>query len=105
MKKLSKEQLTKREELIAEMRKRHEAVQAAVADLNVTIQEANELITEVHNDQEVYFDERSEKWQEGDAGSAYSDWMSEWESEIEEIEAPEEDFIESFESLSAEVSS
>jgi len=105
MKKLTKEQLKRREEIIVEMRRRHEAVQAAVADLNTTIQEANELITEVHNDQEVYFDERSEKWQEGDAGSAYSDWMQEWDSEIDEVESPEEDFIESFESRPEEVSS
>jgi uncharacterized protein YukE len=105
MKKLTKVQLTRRDELVAEMRKRHEAVQAAVADLNATIQQANELIVEVHDDQEAFYNERSEKWQEGDAGTAYQDWMSEWESEIDEVESPEEDFIESFESLSAEVSS
>lgn len=57
-----------------------------IADLNALVEEANSLREEIESDAQSYYDEKSEKWQEGDRGSAYNDWISSWQNEIEEIE-------------------
>lgn len=57
-----------------------------IADLNAIIEEANGLRDEIQADAQSYYDEKSEKWQEGERGSAHSDWVSSWQEEIEEIE-------------------
>ena len=60
--------------------------------LNGTIEAANEWRNNIHSEMENYYDERSEKWQEGDAGSAYSDWKDNYGNEFDavEIELPDE---------------
>ena len=67
-------------------------VQEALDKLNQAVAEANEFRDDICTQQQDYYDERSEKWQEGDAGSSYSSWMEEWDSELEEVrmEPPEE---------------
>jgi hypothetical protein len=41
---------------------------------------------------ETYYDERSEKWQETDAGSSYQDWKSQFEAlDIDQLEQLELD--------------
>lgn len=57
-----------------------------IVDLNAIIEEANGLREEIESDAQSYHDEKSEKWQEGERGSAYSDWISSWQNEVEEIE-------------------
>lgn len=64
-------------------------LQPFVTAFNERVSEANEFVSTVHDDQQAHFDERSEKWQEGDVGSAYSDWMSQWELAVEEVELEE----------------
>lgn len=61
-------------------------VEAIRVNLNEKIQEANTLIEEIHGDMESFFDEKSEKWQEGDSGQEFQSWMQEWETELEEID-------------------
>lgn len=83
MKKLTKEQLKKKTALFEELEKARD-------QFNVMLEEANEFRQEMNDLMQEYFDEKSEKWQEGDAGSTYQDWMGEWESELEfDEEAPE----------------
>lgn len=113
MKRLSKEQVKEHEELVDAVNGAHQELDGAIKQYNERVAAAhselapfveafNEAVTKandfresVHSDQQAYFDEKSEKWQEGDAGSAYSDWMSQWdEAAIEEVElddAPEMD--------------
>ena len=79
MKKLTKLQLKLKAELV-------ERINRLQDELNSAIQEAEDLRLEVHDAQEEYFNDRSEKWQEGDVGTAYSEWMSEWDTELEQIE-------------------
>lgn len=54
---------------------------AKLEDLKARANDAREMahsaLDEAATDAETYFDERSEKWQEGDAGSAYSEWKDE----------------------------
>lgn len=90
-----------------------EIVAPKVAEVNSAAEQANEFVQEIHGEQEEYASDRSEKWTDSDAGSAYSDWMTEWEVEIETIELEEPtpyeeptlDGLDEFEQLAMEVSS
>jgi hypothetical protein len=33
----------------------------------------------------MYYDDRSEKWQESDVAFAYQDWIDAWDIEIDEV--------------------
>lgn len=71
---------------------RREKVESALSDLNTKIEEANSFIEEVRSEMESYFDEKDEKWQEGEKGEAFQSWMQEWDNELEtldEIDFPE----------------
>jgi uncharacterized protein YukE len=131
VKKLTKDQIAQHTKLSAELNDVREKLEAAVKRFNEKVavefseletivealnektSEANAFIEEIHDEQESFYDERSEKWQEGDAGSAYSDWMSTWEISIEPIElmdlpaqdVPQIEGLEDFESLETECSS
>lgn len=52
-----------------------EKVNEKVADLNAIIEEANSLREEIASDAQSYYDEKSEAWQDGERGSAYSDFI------------------------------
>jgi hypothetical protein len=71
-----------------------EAVTEALDRYNEALDSYNSIVTEVNefkdgivNALQEYFDEKSEKWQEGDAGQELEALKSEWEGiEIEEID-------------------
>lgn len=110
MKKLNKEQLAKLEqfkEAIGDERDALELeidaynalmsetwnrVESALTKLNEKIVEAEEWRAEMAAEMQQYFDERSERWQEGEAGCAYQDWINEWDQYLTEVEleAPED---------------
>ena len=55
-----------------------EQYQAALADAKI-------FMDGLHGDMTEYYDARSEKWQEGDAGQNYQYWADQWdEANIEE---------------------
>lgn len=58
-----------------------EATNAKLAELadaaNAARDEALSALDDAATEAETYYDERSEKWQEGDAGQAYSEWKDE----------------------------
>lgn len=64
-------------------------IQADKQDYESELEETNEFLESVHSEMQEYFDERSEKWQESEKGSAYQDWMDEWNSPLNEVELPE----------------
>jgi len=130
MKKLSKQQCARHEELVAQLTKARDDLNTAIgaynaevarlhAELspkvdavNAVITEVNSFVEEVHDEQESYYDERSEKWQEGDAGQAYSYWKDGWDLTLDELELEEpspfdevEVDVDGFEQLEDEVSS
>lgn len=105
MKRLSKIQLKRHEELSGKLSSAKEdlddaitsfnekvellhndLLQSKVDAFNEAIRQANEFTEEIHSEQEDYESERSDNWRDGDAGSAYQDWMSQWEMELEELE-------------------
>lgn len=60
------------------------------ADIHTAIQAIDDLAQEMRD----YYDERTEKWQESDKGSAYSeliDTIEEYSSEIEQTTCPDVD--------------
>jgi len=74
------------------------------------------FVEDVRSDAQSYFDDRSEKWQEGEAGEAYQEWLDELDAvhldaaeidepaEVElpdrpEIEMPEFDALDTFEGM------
>lgn len=108
---LTSAQTTERDRISEELQTAHEELEAAVSaynnaleelknpveealeKLNAALSDARDLRDEIVNDAEEYIGERSEKWQDGEAGQAVSEYKSSWEyAEIEEasIEFPEQ---------------
>jgi hypothetical protein len=115
MRRLSKDQLARRERIIAEMARLgdqiNDEIRAAnehfrdylevhlsnkIAAFNAYVDEAEELREEITSDQAAYFSERSESWQDGDAGQAYQEWIDEFEASADhiEVEPPEMEEVE-----------
>jgi hypothetical protein len=65
----------------------------ALEAYNNTLDEARAFAENIASNVESFYDEKSEKWQEGDRGSAVQDMQDEWisfdASEVE-IDAPDE---------------
>lgn len=130
MKKLSKGQVKEHTELSAALGRAKEGFDAAIVRFNEAVAKAyaelqpavealngaavkaNDFIGAIYDEQATYYDERSDGWRDGDAGSVYSDWMSEWELALDEVEVEEpeeletaEVDLEAFDQLATEVSS
>jgi hypothetical protein len=109
MKRLSKAQEAAKAALIEALGKAVTDVNAAVekvnseieATLNPAIEAYNSILADVETfrdeivgEMETYYDERSDKWREGDAGSNYESWKGDWEgldiSELDAVEVIEE---------------
>jgi uncharacterized coiled-coil DUF342 family protein len=108
MKKLSKEQEKRRDELvnkveekttelnekIDELNEKIDEFNAELSDayneLNEAIDELNSFREEVQSDMQNYYDERSDKWREGEAGEQYQEWINVWENiSIDQLDVPE----------------
>lgn len=115
MKKLSKAQLALINAALAECATVAGFLEERVGKFNAMLEEEKDKLEEVrsaYNDKldelkgvyealgeeaQNYYDERSEAWQQGDSGEAYSDWINELSNpDIEEldIEMPDEIEIE-----------
>ena len=98
MKTIPKEMRKTKDELVEKLREAAEQVTEAVNTFNNTLSEErakveaaleqyNEVLVEAEcfrdeatADMDSYFSERSEKWQESDAGQNYEAWQSTWEN-------------------------
>lgn len=98
--KLTKDQVERRDDMAAELRAKWEdvesasqAIQGYMDELNAAIVAYNETVGDVEQfrgdiagQMQEAFDEKSEKWQEGETGQAYDGWKSEWDNfEAEEM--------------------
>jgi len=110
MKKISKDQIKRRDELQGKLqslmadletaceaynealREKWSAIDDALGEYNEAIGEVNEWQQEIASDIQSYMDDRSEKWLESDKAQEYESWREEFEDEIEEVklEQPEE---------------
>lgn len=70
-----------------------EKINNAIAAYNTIVAETNGVIEDIANELESYIGERSEKWQESDAGDAAGEWLSELQNaaleDVELLEFPE----------------
>ena len=64
-----------------------EAVETARDTYNEKVVDLKAVYEEIHGEADSYYSDRSERWQEGEAGEAYSEWMGQLEEPgIEDIE-------------------
>jgi hypothetical protein len=68
-------------------------INSLIAEYNEIITEANGVIEDIAREVQDGIDDMSEKWQEGDKGSAIIEWQSELESfsleTVDDVEVPE----------------
>jgi hypothetical protein len=87
MTKLSKDQQKKKDELFKKLEETKGALETALTSYNEVVGEVTEFRDEVVSEMDDYYSNKSDKWQEGEKGEAYSSWKDQWESfEIEEVE-------------------
>jgi chromosome segregation ATPase len=110
MKKLTKDQLAARDDLMKRLREAGEHIAPAIEAANAAIDAYNAILADVETwrdeivgEMESYVEERSEKWHESDAASEYSDWKGEFEgldaSEIDALDIPETELADNLEAL------
>lgn len=126
--KMTKAQLKERDglasglkEAAAELKEKIEAANSALADVRTSVEEYNaklesakEFVEGIAEAAQEAYDEKSEKWQEGEKGDAASSWIDELQSadipeELEltipeDIDEPELNHDETLEGLSEEAS-
>lgn len=66
-----------------------EDIKTARDELNEKIQEANEWQRDVASEHRSNFEEKSERWQQGDRGQAVEEWIGELEAELDEADVDE----------------
>jgi hypothetical protein len=96
----------------ASLEEQHSSLLKAVSEYNglVTkhnekVQETRDFLEELKGDMESYFEGRSEKWQDGDAGHDYQAWISDVSMAIDgletldEVDTPEAPEVEGLDAL------
>jgi hypothetical protein len=102
--KTTKDQLARRDAIAAELRDRGHALNVAIADFNrqfeplvravseaqahynAAIESARTLASEISNPAQEQFDDKSERWQDSDAGTHIRMWSEGWELSLDEVE-------------------
>lgn len=84
--KLTAEERKTRTTIITDLSKAEQSLQTEIAAYNTILAEANTFMDEVKERLQGDFDDKSEKWQEGDAGVAASEMIADWEAEFDEVE-------------------
>lgn len=101
MKRFSKAQRERHEALTTRLNDAFEGLEAAIFSYNEKVDALREKLLdpaagvyaevieacvefrdEISGDLDLYGDERSESWHEGDAGQAHAEWRDEWDCEI-----------------------
>ncbi len=61
-----------------------EPVELALLTLNEQLNSFNAWREEIAGDMEMYYDDRSERWQDSDAGNEYSEWTDVWGQPVDD---------------------
>ena len=101
---LRKDQLAERDALAADLRKKaqalniaiaafnraiepdSQAVGAALADYNGILEKARALASSITEPAQEQFDAKSEKWQESDKGIEVRSWIEQWEMSLDDVD-------------------
>jgi vacuolar-type H+-ATPase subunit H len=70
--------------LIADFNEKH------VDPLNAKLEEAHGFVEDIVNERQGEYDDKSERWQEGDRGQSAQSWLQDWETGMNELEAMEQ---------------
>ena len=66
------------------------AINAALVPYNEIVEEARGFVEDIASERESEWDDKSERWQEGDRGEAAREWISQWQDaadcEIETVD-------------------
>jgi cell division septum initiation protein DivIVA len=102
--KITKKQLTERAALAADLRKKAEALNIAVAAFNQAIEPLSQAVREaleayngilekarvladsITEAAQAEFDRKSEKWQESDKGIEVRTWIEQWEMSLDDVD-------------------
>jgi len=80
----------KMEDAYGELEEKHGILADAIGEYNGIVTDIGGWRDQLVGEMEDYQSERSDKWQEGDAGQQYESWIDEWRGlEFEEIEVPD----------------
>lgn len=102
------------EDFNAEKSRLYQKVADALEKYNEALNEAREFTTDIHSEMEEYYENRSDRWKEGDAGSNYQTWMDEWANidldeisleEVADLEMPDMEHYSELDNLPDEVES
>lgn len=88
MRKLSVEQKKRRDDIAGMLAVSQVELEQALAKHKAKIVEAQTFCAEVAGEIDSYITDKSEKWQEGETGQAFSEWKDSWEN-IEFDDPPE----------------
>ena len=70
-------------------------IDEVIGTLNAHITSYNDWIDSLRDEMQCYFNDRSDRWQEGEAGEQYQEWINSFEDlEDNEVEPPEIDMVE-----------
>ena len=97
MKKIKQADLKRIEDARLKIEEKRAEVEAVVSEMQSKIddlvneaeaarEELRSVLDDLVNEAETYYDERSDKWREGDAGSAYEDWKSQIENARDSVD-------------------
>lgn len=80
--------------LAAEVEEAISTVNGLIRDYNEALEEARDWRDDLTGQMQDFYDDKSDKWQEGEAGSDYMTWKDEWEAadldgEVDEIDPPD----------------
>ena len=68
----------------------YEAFESAIGEYNTALASVTEWRDDIVQQMSDYQSERSDKWQEGEAGQQYQSWIDEWEGlSLDEVELPD----------------
>jgi hypothetical protein len=87
MKRISKNDHARIDDLVLRLSRAADTVDEAIAAVQSALIEANAIRGELYNvlddlcvEAEAYYNDRSDKWREGDAGDAYQSWIYQLEA-------------------------
>ena len=82
---LTAEDIKRKNELVAELKRRFNDVEKAINQYNATVIDANDFIGEIFSLLDEYYNLRLENWQYSPNGESYKQFKEKWETTIPDI--------------------
>lgn len=76
-----------RDEIDAVVNEANEKIAAIMENFNNYVDEGSGFVSDLANEAEAYYDERSEVWKDGETGQMYYDWLTDLQNCASELES------------------